>query len=73
MSQLCETIAGSCLAPWIIGGAALGIIVEVLIGDVTGQLGIWISIGTAMGICFGTAFSSNSTSLEDDSCDCHEK
>ena len=42
-------------------GLVLGSSFGVLIGSITGQMGLWICIGTAMGICFGSAFSSNAS------------
>ncbi|MDP7007975.1 MAG: hypothetical protein QGI78_00205 [Phycisphaerales bacterium] len=49
MSNSCKTNGGSCPAPWILGGAVLGLIV----GYFSDNIGMWVAIGAAVGVALG--------------------
>ncbi|MBC8203697.1 MAG: hypothetical protein H8E91_07705 [Planctomycetes bacterium] len=55
----------SCQSNKVGLGIVFGSMAGVLIGAITGEMGLWIAIGTAMGICFGAAFS-NCESKDDE-------
>ena len=49
MSNICKISSGSCPAPWVLGGAILGLVV----GMLTDNIGMWIGIGVAIGVALG--------------------
>ncbi|MBC8310035.1 MAG: hypothetical protein ISR75_03515 [Phycisphaerales bacterium] len=49
MSKSCKTGGGSCPAPWILGGAILGLVV----GYFSDNISLWVGVGVAVGLALG--------------------